>query len=54
MPITDPLKKRIAWEALLNYKICRKCGSKNPINAVRCRRCKSKNLRKKHTKLARR
>lgn len=53
MPIEDPVKKRIASKALLEYKICRNCGARNPVSATRCRRCKSKNLRPKHTKLVR-
>ncbi len=54
MPIEDPVKRRIAAKALLEYKICRKCGAKNPIGATKCRRCRSKNLRLKRTKLSRR
>ncbi|HIE23172.1 MAG TPA: 50S ribosomal protein L40e [Candidatus Korarchaeota archaeon] len=54
MPIEDPLKRRVAVEALLFYKICRECGARNPISATRCRRCRSKNLRFKRRKPARR
>ena len=54
MPIDDPLKRRVAMEALLSYKICRDCGARNPISATRCRRCKRKNLRLKRKKPARR
>ncbi|HDI86476.1 MAG TPA: 50S ribosomal protein L40e [Candidatus Korarchaeota archaeon] len=54
MPIEDPMKRRIAQKALLSYKICRRCGARNPISATKCRRCRSKNLRLKRTKLARR
>jgi len=54
LPIEDPMKRRIAQKALLSYKICRRCGARNPISATKCRRCRSKNLRLKRTKLARR
>jgi len=47
MPITDPVKYRIAAARLLDVWICRKCGARNPPGATKCRRCKSKNLRPK-------
>ncbi len=53
MPIEDPFKRSIAAKALLNFKICRKCGARNPITATKCRRCRSTNLRLKKTKLVR-
>lgn len=53
MPIEDPEKRAIAEKALLNYKICRHCGAKNPINATKCRRCHWTLLRPKKTKLKR-
>lgn len=45
LPITDPVKKRIAQEHRLYAKICRKCGKKNAVSAKRCRKCRSSNLR---------
>lgn len=51
MPITDLYKKRIAQEHRLHFKICRKCGVRNPLNAVKCRKCRSKNLRRKKSGL---
>ncbi len=53
MPIEDPEKRAIAEKALLNYKICRHCGAKNPINATKCRRCHWTLLRPKKAKLKR-
>jgi len=47
MPITDPVKYRIAAARLLDVWICRKCGARNPPGATKCRRCRSKNLRPK-------
>ncbi len=38
-------KRALAQRYRLFYKICRKCGARNPPNAVKCRKCKSKNLR---------
>ena len=51
MPITDVFKKQLAQRHRLFYKICRKCGSRNPISAEKCRRCRSKNLRLKNREL---
>ncbi|MGB9728951.1 MAG: 50S ribosomal protein L40e [Thermoprotei archaeon] len=51
MPISDPEKLMLAQMYRLNYKICRKCGAHNPIDATRCRKCKSKNLRPKHREI---
>ncbi len=53
LPIEDPEKKALAEKVLLEYKICRRCGAKNPINAVKCRRCHWKFLRPKKNKLKR-
>jgi len=53
VPIEDPFKRAVAMKALLYYKICRKCGARNPMSATKCRRCRSKNLRPKRTKLRR-
>ncbi|MDI9619869.1 MAG: 50S ribosomal protein L40e [Candidatus Nezhaarchaeota archaeon] len=47
MPITDPVKLQIAQKRLLDVKICRKCGARNPRTAERCRKCRSSNLRLK-------
>ena len=44
-------KKSLAQRYRLYYKVCRKCGSKNPPTAEKCRRCKSKNLRWKRRTL---
>ncbi|MEM2082652.1 MAG: 50S ribosomal protein L40e [Candidatus Bathyarchaeia archaeon] len=51
MPITDVSKKQLAQRHRLFYKICRKCGSRNPISAEKCRRCRSRNLRLKNREL---
>jgi len=51
MPITDVIKKQIAQKRRLYFKICMKCGRRNPISASRCRGCKSSSLRKKNTSL---
>ena len=45
MPITDLVKKKIAQEHKLYMKICRKCGARNPPNAIKCRKCRGNNLR---------
>jgi large subunit ribosomal protein L40e len=45
LPITDPVKKRIAQEHRLYAKICRKCGAKNASSAKKCRKCRGHNLR---------
>ena len=47
MPVTDPVKLKIAIERKLNKMVCRKCGALNPPSATKCRRCRSKNLRPK-------
>ncbi len=47
MPITDPFKKAIAQQHRLYMKICRDCGARNAMSAVKCRKCRSKNLRYK-------
>ena len=48
MPITDTIKKQIAQQRRLFYKICFKCGGRNPISATRCRKCHSQNMRLKN------
>ncbi len=53
MPITDPVKKAIAQRARLYMKICRDCGVRNAITAVKCRKCRGKNLRLKKRELTR-
>jgi large subunit ribosomal protein L40e len=45
MPIMDPFKKTLAQQHRLYMKICRDCGARNALTAVKCRKCKSKNLR---------
>ena len=47
MPIADPQLIQLAQRRRLFAKICRRCGAKNAISAVKCRRCKSTNLRLK-------
>lgn len=51
MPVTDPVKRAIAMKAKLYVKICRNCGSRNPMDAEKCRRCHSTNLRPKNRQL---
>jgi large subunit ribosomal protein L40e len=53
MPIADPIEREIAARYLLKYKVCRNCGAKAPLSAVKCRRCHSKNLRLKKQELRR-
>jgi large subunit ribosomal protein L40e len=52
MPITDVMKKQLAQRRRLFFKICLKCGSKNPMSATRCRKCRSEYLRLKNRALA--
>jgi len=47
MPVSDPVKYRIAAARLLDVWICRKCGARNPPGVTKCRRCRSRNLRPK-------
>ena len=47
MPITDPVKLKIALDHVFKVKICRDCGAKNAFTAEKCRRCRSRNLRVK-------
>jgi len=50
--VTDEESKRkLARKYRLNYKICRRCGARNSIHAVKCRKCRSYNLRLKHAVL---
>jgi len=51
MPIPDPFKRQIAQQNRLYLKICRRCGARNPVNAVKCRKCKGANLRWKKREL---
>ncbi|HEY6668303.1 MAG TPA: 50S ribosomal protein L40e [Candidatus Nitrosopolaris sp.] len=51
MPIIDVTKKQIAQQRRLFFKICFKCGGKNPIASSRCRQCHSTNLRLKNRTL---
>ncbi|MCD6263938.1 50S ribosomal protein L40e [Candidatus Bathyarchaeota archaeon] len=52
MSIRDPFKLELARKYLLDFKICRRCGARNPPKAVKCRKCRSKNLRPKKRRLA--
>jgi large subunit ribosomal protein L40e len=45
MPITDAFKKQLAQQRRLFFKICYKCGARNPIEATRCRKCRRDQLR---------
>ncbi|MYB30884.1 MAG: 50S ribosomal protein L40e [Cenarchaeum sp. SB0663_bin_5] len=51
MPVTDPEKKRIATQALLNMRICFRCGCRNDMLATRCRKCRNPHLRLKNRNL---
>ncbi|MEM1995056.1 MAG: 50S ribosomal protein L40e [Nitrososphaerales archaeon] len=51
MPITDAIKKQLAQKRKLFFKICLRCGKKNPITATRCRKCRSEDLRLKNRTL---
>ncbi len=51
MPIADPAKKQLAMKRRLYFKICMRCGAKNPPDATRCRKCRSKDLRTKNRQL---
>ena len=51
MPITDVIKKQIAQQRRLFFKICFKCGAKNPIGAERCRKCHGNQMRLKNRTL---
>jgi len=46
--ITDATKKQIAQHRRLFYKICFKCGGRNPISSERCRKCHSQKMRLKN------
>jgi large subunit ribosomal protein L40e len=51
MPVAlDPEKMEIVTRHKFGYKVCRKCGARNPPDAEKCRRCRSKNLRPKKFK----
>jgi ubiquitin-large subunit ribosomal protein L40e len=51
MPITDATKKQIAQQRRLFFKICFKCGGKNPISATRYRKCGGSQMRLKNRTL---
>lgn len=51
MSIRDPFKLELARKHRVEFKICRKCGARNSIKAVKCRKCRSKNLRLKKRRL---
>ena len=51
MPITDATKKQIAQQRRLFFKICFKCGGKNPISSSRCRKCHGSQMRLKNRTL---
>ncbi|MGH9974914.1 MAG: 50S ribosomal protein L40e [Nitrososphaeraceae archaeon] len=51
MPITDATKKQIAQQRRLFFKVCFKCGGRNPISAERCRKCRGSQLRLKNRSL---
>jgi large subunit ribosomal protein L40e len=51
MPIADATKKQIAQQRRLYFKICFRCGGKNPISASRCRKCHSDQMRLKNRTL---
>ncbi|MDQ4072765.1 MAG: 50S ribosomal protein L40e [Thermoproteota archaeon] len=51
MPITDVVKKQIAQKRRLFFKICFKCGAKNPIGGDRCRKCHGSQMRLKNRTL---
>ncbi len=51
MPITDAVKKQLAQKRKLFFKICLRCGKRNPITATRCRKCRSEDLRLKNRAL---
>ncbi len=51
MPITDTFKKQLAQQRRLFFKICLKCGAKNPLAASRCRKCRWDQLRLKNRTL---
>ena len=48
MPIADVTKKQIAQKRRLFFKVCLRCGARNPLAAERCRKCKTSALRLKN------
>jgi len=50
MALRDPFKLELARKHTIEFKICRYCGARNALKAVKCRRCRSKNLRLKKKK----
>jgi LSU ribosomal protein L40E len=53
MPLLDASLIQLAQMKRLHYKICRKCGARNPPTAEKCRKCRSYNLRWKKRELGR-
>ncbi|MFB0543902.1 MAG: 50S ribosomal protein L40e [Candidatus Bathyarchaeia archaeon] len=53
MSLRDPFKLELARKHRIEFKICRSCGARNALKAVKCRKCRSKNLRMKKRKLVR-
>ncbi len=52
MALRDPFKLELARKNTIEFKICRYCGARNSIKAVKCRKCRSTNLRLKKKKAA--
>jgi large subunit ribosomal protein L40e len=48
LPITDVTKKQIAQKRRLFFKVCLRCGARNPLSAKRCRKCRGSDLRLKN------
>jgi large subunit ribosomal protein L40e len=51
VPIADVVKKQIAQRRRLFFKVCLRCGTRNPLAASRCRKCRSEDLRLKNRAL---
>ncbi len=50
MSLRDPFKLELARKNTIEFKICRDCGARNALKAVKCRKCRSTNLRLKKRK----
>jgi large subunit ribosomal protein L40e len=50
MSLRDPFKLELARKNTIEFKICRYCGARNALKAVKCRKCRSRNLRLKKKK----
>jgi len=48
LPIADATKKQIAQKRRLFFKVCLRCGARNPLLADRCRKCRAPDLRLKN------